>query len=444
LTLLRERLETIGLSATEAVRKEALFERATAALREQGHGGEPVIRLWVPGRIEVLGKHTDYAGGRSLLCAIERGFCVVAVPRADHRVRVRDARAGEVVEGTLDARTSGIAGHWGNYPLTVVRRVGANFVPPLAGMDMAFASDLPIAAGISSSSALVVATFLALSETNRLEMRAEYTRAIDGSDSLAEYLGAVENGLDYRTLKGERGVGTFGGSEDHTAILSARPNALVQYSFCPVRHEQTVDLPPEHVFVIATSGVVAEKTGAALESYNRLATLARSATERWRAASGRSDATLGDALRSAAGDVEPILDSIRSASEGDDAALVERVRQFAIESESTIPAAVEALASGRLAELGALVDRSMLNAERMLHNQISETIFLARRARELGAIAASAFGAGFGGSVWALASHAHAESLAARLAADYRERFPQHADLAEAFVTQAGPPAATI
>lgn len=407
-------------------------------------GVEPAIRLWVPGRIEFLGKHTDYAGGRSLLCAIERGFCVVASPRVDHVVRVRDARTGEIVEGTLDARTEGTSGHWGNYPLTVARRVGANFEPPLAGVDMAFASDLPIAAGISSSSALVVATFLVLAEVNQLESRAEFRRAIDSPEALAEYLGAVENGLDYRTLRGERGVGTFGGSEDHTAILCARRDALVQYSFCPVRHERTIDLPPDYEFVIATSGVIAEKTGAALASYNRLATLARAAAEWWREASGRNDLTLGQALRSAHGDVESLIAAIREGGAGDTETLVDRVRQFAIESEQIIPAAADALASERLTELGGLVDRSMHNAERMLHNQIPETVFLMRRARELGAVAASAFGAGFGGSVWALAPRGEVEALAARLATDYRKRFPQHADLAETFVTQAGPPAAMI
>lgn len=434
------------MSAAEAGRKEALFAHATEALHDIASNAEPSIRLWVPGRIEFLGKHTDYAGGRSLLCAIERGFCVVASPRADHGMRVRDARSGEIVEGTLDARAGGTPGHWGNYPLTVARRVGANFAAPLVGVDMAFASDLPIAAGISSSSALVVATFLALSAANRLEARREYSQAIDAPEALAEYLGAVENGLDYRTLKGERGVGTFGGSEDHTAILCARRDALVQYSFCPVRHERTIALPPDYEFVIATSGVVAEKTGAALESYNRLATLARVACERWRHATGRSDATLGQAVRATDGDVKSLLGAMRGGGADDfhDETLAERVRQFTIESEGIIPAAAEALASRHLAELGALVDRSMLNADRMLHNQIPETVFLARRARELGGVAASAFGAGFGGSVWALVLRNEAEALAGRLAVDYRERFPQHAGLAEAFVTQAGPPAAVI
>ena len=61
-----------------------------------------------------------------------------------------------------------------------------------------------------------------------------------------------------------------------------------------------------------------------------------------------------------------------------------------------------------MAAFGDLVDRSQQLAERRLGNQVPETIELARSARELGARAASAFGAGFGGSVWALVSRADA------------------------------------
>jgi galactokinase len=416
-----------------------LLARAASSLAEL-EPGDPALRLWVPGRIEFLGKHTDYAGGRSLLCAIERGFCVVASPRSDHHVLIRDAISGETVDGSLDARTVGTAGHWGNYPLTVARRVGANFAPPLVGANIAFASDLPIAAGISSSSALVVATFLAFSELNQLAKREEFRASIHDAEDLAEYLGAVENGLDFRMLKGERGVGTFGGSEDHTAILCARSNALVRYSFCPVRRERMVELPAGHVFVIAKSGVVAEKTGAALASYNRLAVLARDAAARWRKQSGRDDPTLGDALRGTSGDVAPIIAALQREHTGEMTALAERVRQFAIESEQIIPAATDALASENLTQLGVLVDRSMENAVTMLHNQIPETIFLARRARELGAVAASAFGAGFGGSVWALVRRDDAADFGARLAEDYRAAFPRRTN-AEVFATRAGPPA---
>lgn len=434
------------MTDAEASRKEALFARALDALRKLGASPESAIRFWVPGRIEFLGKHTDYAGGRSLLCAIERGFCVAAAARSDGRLRVCDARSGDVVEGEVHPATMGRSGHWSAYPLTVAHRVGANFSAPLVGADMAFASDLPIASGISSSSALVVATYLVLANVNELAARDEFRRVIPTEVELAEYLGAVENGLTYRSLAGERGVGTFGGSEDHTAILCGQPHALVQYSFCPVRFERAVSLPADHTFVIASSGVLAEKTGAALESYNRLATLAHAALDRWRRATGRRDPSLGDAIRSAGG-ADPIVDALRSPAVATDSfsaeALAERVRQFAIESEQLIPAASGALSRNALDELGAVVDRSMRNAVTMLHNQIEETIFLTERARELGAVAASAFGAGFGGSVWALVSDVESAQLAEQMLADYRQRFPARV-AAEAFVTPAGPAASTV
>jgi len=69
------------MSAAEAIRKREMFEEVDRALASLGVQPNAAVRYWVPGRIEVLGKHTDYAGGRSLLCAIERGFCFAAIPR---------------------------------------------------------------------------------------------------------------------------------------------------------------------------------------------------------------------------------------------------------------------------------------------------------------------------------------------------------------------------
>ena len=64
--------------------------------------------------------------------------------------------------------------------------------------------------------------------------------------------------------------------------------------------------------------------------------------------------------------------------------------------------------------MGTLVDRSMSLATTALGNQVPETIFLARRAREIGAAAASAFGAGFGGAVWAMVRASDADGFIAR------------------------------
>ncbi|MFI5229645.1 MAG: galactokinase family protein [Gemmatimonadales bacterium] len=434
LSRLADGLRDSGLSEREIARKLELFGRAEAALTSRGVDRASVFYAWVPGRIEFLGKHTDYAGGRSLLCAIERGFCVVASPRADGELRVLDVKVGDGASLRLDPSAVAPPGHWTNYPLTVARRVASNFGGALVGADVAFASDLPSAAGISSSSAFVVASFLVLARVNALAERPEYQQSLSTCESLAEYLGAVENGLAYRGLAGEQGVGTFGGSEDHTAILCGREHALVQYSFCPVRHERTVELPPEHTFMVASSGVAAEKSGAALASYNRLAKLARDGAARLDGTGGAP--SLADALRRAA--LAEAHESLESTI--GNAAVAERVRQFAVESDELVPAAADALAAGDLDRLGRVVDRSMQNAVALLHNQIEETIYLARRARELGAVAASAFGAGFGGSVWALVRSSDADACAGDWLTDYRRAFPARAERAEVFVTRAAGP----
>ncbi|HET7372876.1 MAG TPA: galactokinase family protein [Gemmatimonadaceae bacterium] len=440
---LDERLALAGMSHEEVGRKTRLFTLASTALARRH-----ALRLWVPGRIEFLGKHTDYAGGRSLVCTVERGFAVAASPRDDRTVRLTDAVSGDRVETELSQTLPPADGTWANYAITVVRRIARNFPGPLRGADIAFASDLPPAAGLSSSSALVVATFLTLSDLNALAAHEEYRAAIANADDLAGYLGAVEGGAPYRTLAGDRGVGTFSGSQDHTAILCSRAGALVQYAFAPVRFERMVPLPSDHVFVIGTSGVLAEKTGAALELYNRQARRVFALLDRWRAATGRNDATLGAVLASS-GDALARLRAIvrdpavRSAG-GDGfevSDLVTRLDQFAAEADEIIPAAGDALERGDLEALGALVDRSQRGAELLLGNQVPETFHLARSARSLGAAAASAFGAGFGGSVWALVRRDDAERFERCWRESYEMHFPQHADRAAFFITTAGPAA---
>ncbi|MBC7894285.1 MAG: galactokinase, partial [Cytophagaceae bacterium] len=86
-----------------------------------------------------------------------------------------------------------------------------------------------------------------------------------------------------------------------------------------------------------------------------------------------------------------------------------------------------------------LADRSQRAAEEWLGNQVPATIALARQARELGAVAASAFGAGFGGSVWALVPSASAGAFAEAWKAAYGEAFPELAPLSQFFCTPAGP-----
>jgi len=426
-------------------RQEELHARAWRALTELASPErQDVCAFDVPGRVEFLGKHTDYAGGRSLLCTIERGIVVVASTRRDRAIRVIDAINGDVVEGELDPSLPMEVGHWSSYPFTVARRLARNFPGPLRGADLAIASDLPPAAGMSSSSALVVATFLALSEINSLAERTEYLEEIGSPEALAGYLGAVENGPSFGSLAGDVGVGTFGGSEDHTAMLCGRAEMLVRYGFCPVRLEGAVPLPPDQVLVIASSGVAAAKAGGAREQYNRASFATAQIARLWREATGREDATLASAVRSSPSAVAEIRELLSRSSTAEQSFLLDRLDQFVLESEEIIPAAYDALAADDLSRLGHLVDRSQRAAERLLGNQIAETMWLAQRARELGAAAASAFGAGFGGSVWALVPAATAMDFRRQWEREYGTRFPAAARYADFFVTRAGPAARRV
>jgi len=442
------RLAAAGLSDAAARAKAELFARCAEALaagggRRSGAGRDAGAHaFFVPGRIEVLGKHTDYAGGRSIVAAIERGICLVAAPREEPLVRARALDLADEREFRIGADLAPAVGHWSNYAETVARRMAQDFPGGLCGADIAFSGDLPPAAGMSSSSALVVAFFLALAAANRLRERREFQANIAGAEDLAEYLGCVENGQTFRALAGDRGVGTFGGSEDHVAMLCSRADMLSQYSYCPVRLERGIAVPDGHIFAVASSGVAAEKTGGAMEKYNRASRLAAEAARMWCGATGRQDAHMAAALRSGEGAAARLRAVLSAAPPGGPFSpreLAVRFEHFLAESEEIIPAAGDALADGRPVDFGRLADRSQRLAETLLGNQAPETIFLARSARELGAVGASAFGAGFGGSVWALVSRGGADSLLGAWAARYREAFPAAAGRARFFSTGAGP-----
>ena len=141
------------MSEPEAQQKAARFARLSEMLTGEEASDSPddqnIHAFWVPGRIEVLGKHTDYGGGRSLLCAVERGICIVARPQPDQSfprrresptlVRITDAGSGDSCEFEIRADIAPAPGHWSNYPITVARRIAMNFSGPMRGANIATA-----------------------------------------------------------------------------------------------------------------------------------------------------------------------------------------------------------------------------------------------------------------------------------------------------------------
>jgi galactokinase len=115
--------------------------------------------------------------------------------------------------------------------------------------------------------------------------------------------------------------------------------------------------------------------------------------------------------------------------------LLARFEQFAQEHQMIIPKFADALAMSDWPRLGALAEGSQMLAEQSLGNQVPQTMHLARSARQDGAIAASAFGAGFGGSVWAMVPKAQLPEFLPAWEQAYRAAFPAEAPRSHFFVT---------
>jgi galactokinase len=185
--------------------------------------------------------------------------------------------------------------------------------------------------------------------------------------------------------------------------------------------------------------VAARKTGQARDDYNRASRNAGRVLERWRNGSGRRDETLAAAIASS-GDaparIRVLLDR--------EPELLDRYDQFLEESTRLVPGAGDALERGDLDSFGRTVARSQELAETSLRNQVPETVALARAAREHGALAASAFGAGFGGSVWALVEQSAAHAFLDRWQNAYRTMCPGAASRSRFFLTRPGPAAVRL
>ncbi|MBS3735047.1 MAG: galactokinase [Phycisphaerae bacterium] len=124
-------------------------------------GRPPAGAVRAPGRVNLIGEHTDYNDGFVLPVAIERQAVALHASRSDARVMFRSRQADEPAEVALDDEIVPGEPAWANYPKGVVaglREAGA----PLVGCDVLFDSDVPVGAGLSSSAALEVAAAEAL------------------------------------------------------------------------------------------------------------------------------------------------------------------------------------------------------------------------------------------------------------------------------------------
>ena len=348
---------------------------ARARFRDR-FGRPPEGVAFAPGRVNLIGEHVDYCGLPVLPAALARGVALAFGARPDSRIRCATTEPGH--PETRFAIGGAPPAGFGRYLAAGALACG----DPGPGFDGFLASDLPAASGLSSSSALVVATALALHAVRGREPPARERLAI----ALAE---------------AEHRVALAGGAMDQSICLGARPGHALAISFDPPAWRPVPIDPAPVAFLVAFSGERAEKGGAAGAVFDARG---REAKEALRLA-GLPRNRLGTpaALARAAALPRP-LDG--------------RLRHLASEARRTA-AAERCLREGDAPGLGALLDGSHRSLRDDYGVSTPELDALVAEARRGGALGARLTGAGLGGSVVILSLPERRAAVRSRL----RERF---------------------
>ena len=364
-----------------------------------------------PGRVNLIGEHIDYSQLSVFPMAIQRRVRLRVEPRRDNHVHVRNAdtsfgEVGFAIGADIEAQPNA---SWGNYLRAPIQALARAFPQRVhwRGFDAELSSDLPAAAGLSSSSALVIAMGLALIETNAIEI-----------DPL--------NLADIMALA-EQYVGVRGGGMDQAICMGGTKGCASRVDFGPLRLTPT-RVPTNWVFVVAHSLVSAHKAGAARVGYNRrtvecrraLLTVWPALPVRCRIEPPLAGRTIDVERQPSYRDLLPLDpdEVLRVGRAQLDATLFSRFRHTVSEA-ARVYAAEQAMRADDIGAFG----RTMCDSHASLRDDFGvsspELDRLSELAVAAGATGARLTGAGFGGCVIALCHADHVEHMMQSLRRDY-------------------------
>jgi galactokinase len=338
-----------------------------AAIFTEIYGHAPVGLWSAPGRVNLIGEHTDYNDGFVLPFAINRRTVLALGVRDDARIRIASAFADEVVDIALADIAPETVDGWSAYPLGVAWALG-QFGADLAavpGVDIYLDSVVPIGAGLSSSAAIESSVAFALNEVWQLGLDRQ---------TLARVGQLAENEV----------VGAPTGIMDQSASLLGKQDAAV-FLDCRSLESQVVPLGLEAAglqFLVIDTGVVHEHATGGYRSR-------RESCERGAAAMGVG------ALRDLS------VDDLDRAREILDDETFRRVRHVVTEDQRVLDTVQVLRESGPLA-IGDLLDASHASMRDDFEISVPELDLAVETAQANGAIGARMTGGGFGGSAIAL------------------------------------------
>ena len=367
-----------------------VYDKVVAAFAAK-FGAQPAAVAYAPGRIEVLGNHTDYNEGYVFSAAIDKGTFFAVSPAADDKVTLVALDMDETYETTLAAVAPVKEGAtWANYPLgTFNWLLDGNPAAAGKGFKAVFGGNIPLGAGLSSSAALEMATALALAKVYGIEK---------DRTALAKI--------------GQKAEHTFAGCPcgllDQASSMYGKAGALVKSDFRSNTFE-TVEMGPSVAFMMVKSnakhalvdGAYASRRQACEDAAKHFAGVLRKKVTHLR------DVTMAEwvlyrgglAETTARRAVHPI---------GED----ERVLQGAA-----------LLAKGDLKGFGALMYDSHESSRSWFENSCEELDTIVDAAKAIPEVyGARLSGGGFGGSCCLLVEPAAADRIAAAITKEYKAK----------------------
>ncbi len=234
------------------------------------YGDKKVIITRSPGRVNLMGRHIDHRGGGINVMATDKDIVFVVAPREDDIVNIANVDASFPERSFSIGKTLGekkydkwldyladervvkelenSGGDWSNYVKSAVIKAQFENSVPLCGMDMAASGTIPVAAGLSSSSSIVVAVMEAVVALNCLNI----------SDK------------DFINLcgEGEWFVGSRGGAGDHAAMKCGKADRIVHLGFKPFEVGEDAAFSDKYAVIVANSMIKAKKSEGSKDKFN--------------------------------------------------------------------------------------------------------------------------------------------------------------------------------
>ena len=321
---------------------------------KQIFGAAPVITHFTPGRVNLIGEHIDYNGGRVLPTALELGVTAALSPREDGQIKISsDKFEGLAIRNFNEPASE----HWSDY-ITGAVQLAKNEGFGSNGANIAVTTNLPFGAGISSSAAITVCILRALRDLENSKLT---------DTQIAVLARKVEN--DY--------IGMPCGIMDQMAVAIARPGQALSLNTDTLDYD-LIDLPKSHHMAVIHSGVFRQLNEGRYK-------IRKEECDQIKAAAGREDICL-------------MSDTELAALEYLPREIFKRARHCVTEHRRTL-AAAEALTTARIDVFGALMNESHASMRDDFEISVPAVDALVEDAQRFGAVGARLTGGGFGGCI---------------------------------------------